>query len=313
MTEEEASAGLVVTENLKRSFGKVKALDGFDMALPAGKVTALVGPNGAGKTTLLLILAGLLAPESGSARLGGINPVTQPFAVHRTVGWMPDFFGVYDGLSSTEYLELFAAAYGTPKSERNGRARELLALVGLEGFADAKVHTMSRGQKQRLGFARTIVHRPTVLLLDEPASGLDPRARIELRELVRQQAAEGAAVLVSSHILGELEEMSDLVVFAEAGKSRGMFPLSELPSEGGVSTWKIRALDPQVLETSLRTADHGVTFLPDGAALVELPDEGAAADLVDRLVREGVRLIGVTPQSGGLESAFMSLERKDHP
>jgi ABC-2 type transport system ATP-binding protein len=188
-----------------------------------------------------------------------------------------------------------------------------LALVGLEGFADAKVHTMSRGQKQRLGFARTIVHRPTVLLLDEPASGLDPRARIELRELVRQQAAEGAAVLVSSHILGELEEMSDLVVFAEAGKSRGMFPLSELPSEGGVSTWKIRALDPQVLETSLRAADHGVTFLPDGAALVELPDEGAAADLVDRLVREGVRLIGVTPQSGGLESAFMSLERKDHP
>jgi ABC-2 type transport system ATP-binding protein len=305
MSVVEPAVAALATSDLKRSFGSVRALDGFTMSLPAGQVTALVGPNGSGKTTLLLILAGLLGPDGGSALVGGFDPVTNPYAAHRVTGWMPDFFGVYEGLSSIEYLELFGAAYGLPKGERAPRARELLATVGLEEFADRPVHTMSRGQKQRLGFARTIVHRPSVLLLDEPASGLDPRARIELRELVRRQAGDGAAVLVSSHILTELEEMADLVVFAEAGRCRGVHGLSEIAAVNRSQTWKVRAIDPVSLKVALSSA--GGTELPDGSVVVPLQGDEAAADLLERLVAAGVRVTELSPMSGGLEGAFMSM------
>jgi ABC-2 type transport system ATP-binding protein len=297
----------ITTTNLARSFGKSRALDGFDMKVPAGKVVGLVGPNGAGKTTLLLILSGLLAPDEGTAMVGGADPVTDPFGVHRNLGWMPDFFGTYDGLSTLEYLELFGAAYQIPVKERTERAKELISLVNLDSFTDSPVHTMSRGQKQRLGFARAIVHRPKVLLLDEPASGLDPRARIELRELVRQQAAEGASVLVSSHILSELEEMVDLVVFAEKGKCKGIYPLDDLPSGAG-KTWKFRALDPTALQHALSLAEMSATFLPNGAGIVALKNDDEAADLVAHLVSVGVRLIEVTREGGGLETAFMAMD-----
>ncbi len=297
----------IATSGVVRSFGNVRAVDGFDFEVPFGKVTALVGPNGAGKTTLLLILAGLLAPDEGRVSIAGFDPTEQPYEVHRAVGWMPDFFGVYEGLTSVEYLVLFGAAYGVPKSQREPRARELLAAVELEKFADAPVHTMSRGQKQRLGFARAVVHRPRVLLLDEPASGLDPRARIALRELLRQQANDGVGVLVSSHILTELEEMSDLAAFAEAGRSRGVYPLNELPHQvGGRATWRLRALDPDALAAALRT--HAPDAVIDAmGAVVELDGAEAAADLVERLVRDGIRLVEVTPQARGLEDAFMSM------
>jgi ABC-2 type transport system ATP-binding protein len=301
---QEAAIG---TTNLVRSFGKSRALDGFDMKVPAGKVVGLVGPNGAGKTTLLLILAGLLAPDEGTAMVGGADPVADPFGVHRNLGWMPDFFGTYDGLSTLEYLELFGAAYQIPVKERRDRAKELISLVHLDSFTDSPVHTMSRGQKQRLGFARAIVHRPKVLLLDEPASGLDPRARIELRELVRKQAAEGASVLVSSHILSELEEMVDLVVFAEKGKCKGIYSLDDLPSGAG-KTWKFRALDPAALQEALSAAEMSATFLPNGAGIVALKNDNEAADLVAHLVKVGVRLIEVTREGGGLETAFMSMD-----
>ncbi len=311
MIEAPAPAEPVVAQGVTRSFGLVQALAGFDMTLERGKVTALVGPNGAGKTTLLLILAGLLQAENGVVRVESFDPASSPFSVHRVVGWMPDFFGVYDDLTATEYLELFAAAYAIPPPERGARARELLHLVGLEAFADAKVHTMSRGQKQRLGFARTLVHRPSVLLLDEPASGLDPRARIELRELVRAQAREGVTVLVSSHILGELEEMADLVVFADRGRSRGMYPLSALPAHDAARNWKIRALDTDALQRSVRNADLEVAPLRDGSVVVGPLDEAAAADLLARLVREDVRIVAFAPQAGGLEDSFMNLERSE--
>src|SRR5688500_19210145 len=142
------SAG-IVTQGLGRSFGPVKALDGFDMELPPGKVVALVGPNGSGKTTLLLILAGLLAPDRGTAAVSGIDPVADPYGVHKIVGWMPDFFGVYEGLSSVEYLDLFGAAYGMCRAEREARARARVELAGLQSFAAKPDHALSRGQRQR--------------------------------------------------------------------------------------------------------------------------------------------------------------------
>jgi ABC-2 type transport system ATP-binding protein len=284
-------------------------LSGFDCAIPPGKVTALVGPNGAGKTTLLLILAGLLAPDGGKATVGGFDPVVDPYEVHRVVGWMPDFFGVYEGLTCGEYIELFAAAYGLPSAAHNSRMRELMSLVGLETFIDRPVHTLSRGQKQRLGFARTIVHSPRILLLDEPASGLDPRARIELRELVRAQAAEGVAVLVSSHILTELEEMADIVAFADAGRCRGVFPVRDLPNSTATRTYRLRALDQQALLAALKTAGVDASSLADQVVVTVAGNE-AAADLIAELVAGGVRLTEATVHGGGLEGAFMAMDEE---
>jgi ABC-2 type transport system ATP-binding protein len=298
----------IVTQGLGRSFGPVKALDGFDMTLPAGKVVALVGPNGSGKTTLLLVLAGLLAPDRGTASVGGLDPVTDPYGVHKLVGWMPDFFGVYEGLSVVEYLDLFGAAYGMSAVDRAARAEELVQTTGLDSFADKPVHALSRGQKQRLGFARTLVHRPSVLLLDEPASGLDPRARIELRELVRKKADEGVTVVVSSHILAELEEMADVVAFVEAGRCKGVFDLGALPGGSGPLTWSLRATDPAALRSALEAEGHPWKALKDGRMEVSLGSEVEVAELVAHLVGVGVRIVEVMPTGRGLEGAFMALE-----
>ncbi|MGH2699871.1 MAG: ABC transporter ATP-binding protein [Actinomycetota bacterium] len=298
----------LVCEDLHRSFGATRALNGFSMSLPPGEVIALVGPNGSGKTTLLLILSGLLAPDGGSARIGGVDPVQHPFEVHSFVGWMPDFFGTYDDLTSLEYLELFGAAYKLPVAQSTRRAHELLAMVSLSDKSAAPVHTLSRGQKQKLGFARTLVHSPRILLLDEPASGLDPRARIELRDLVRRQRDEGVTIVVSSHILTELEEMSDLVAFVDAGQCRGVHALSSLPHGGAVRRYRIRALND--VEAPLRAL--GVLFerVSPKRVVIETINDEAAADILARLVAQGVRVIEMTPVGGGLEGAFLAMEQE---
>ena len=289
----------------------MRALDGFDVSLPYGQVVGLVGPNGAGKTTLLLVLAGLLAPDRGVAAVAGLNPVTQARDVHRAVGWMPDFFGVYDDLTLREYLELFAAMFELPRDEARSRTDELLQLVGLEQKADLKVHTLSRGQKQRLGFARVLVQRPKVLLLDEPASGLDPRARIDLRDLVRRQAAEGACVVVSSHILQELEEMADLIVFVEAGRCTGTYRIGELPTAAGARRWRLRALDLTALQQAAASAAMTFEVMHDGSITVELPDEVALANLVSKLASAGVPPTAIVPEGVGLEGAFLQMGAAD--
>jgi ABC-2 type transport system ATP-binding protein len=295
----------IVVEGVRRSFGSVRALDAMSMTIPAGEVCALVGPNGAGKTTLLLILAGLLAPDKGRVSVGGCDPVTDPFGVHSEVGWMPDFFGTYDDLTAREYLELFGACYRMSPRDARRRAAGLLALVGLEKLADQPVHTLSRGRKQRLGFARALVHRPSILLLDEPASGLDPRARVELRELVRAQKDEGVTVVVSSHILGELEEMSDVVAFVESGRCRGVYPLAELPTASDGRRYRIRALDP--IDGWLESSGIGFEAVSPKRVVVEVSDDAEAAELLARLVREGMRVVEIAPVRGGLEDAFLAL------
>jgi len=281
------------------------------MELPYGHVVGLVGPNGAGKTTLLLILAGLLAPDRGGADVAGFNPLTQANDVHRVVGWMPDFFGVYDDLTLREYLELFGAMFQLPRHDARTRAGELLGLVGLENKADLKVHTLSRGQKQRLGFARALIQRPKVLLLDEPASGLDPRARIDLRDLVRRQAAEGCCVVVSSHILQELEEMADLIVFVDAGRCTGIYRMNELPTAAGARRWRLRALDLDVLQQAAYSVGTTFEVTNDGSITVELIDEAALADLVAKLVAAGAAPTAIVPESAGLESAFLEMGAAD--
>ena len=202
-----------------RFFGPTRAVWQMNMTVPTGTVTGLVGSNGAGKTTLLLMLAALLAPDAGSIRIAGLDPAAQPRQVHQAVGWMPDSFGTWDSLTCTEILLTFAAAQGLDKATGQQRAINMLSAVHLEEMAHTPARVLSRGQKQRLGLARALVHQPKVLLLDEPAAGMDPRSRADLRVLLRDLAASGVTVLVSSHILSELEQMVDGVIFMAHGQA----------------------------------------------------------------------------------------------
>jgi ABC-2 type transport system ATP-binding protein len=295
----------VVARGVRRSFGPVEAVRGIDLTAPAGEVTALVGPNGAGKTTLLLVLATLLVPDAGEVRIAGHDPVTEPAAVRARMGWSPDVFGLYDNLSCREYLEFCGAAMRLGRARAAARAAELLVLAHLDDKADQPVHTLSRGQKQRLGLTRALVHDPQVLLLDEPASGLDPRSRVELRTLLRQLAARGTAVLVSSHLLGDLEELADRVVFVDRGATVAEHRLDQLPDGHGPRPWRVRALDLDALLRALDGYDHDP---PTAAGVdVRLAGDEAAAELITELVRKKVRLVSCQPLGGQLEATYLEL------
>jgi ABC-2 type transport system ATP-binding protein len=296
----------VQAQAVHRAFGPVQALRGLDLTVPYGQVTGLVGSNGAGKTTLLLILATLLAPDSGQVRVAGLDPATDPLGVRARMGWMPDVFGLYDQLTVREYLDFTARAYRLPPKEARQRIAETLIDGRLEEYAEQPVHTLSRGQKQRLALGRALLHRPQVLLLDEPAAGLDPRSRIDLRDTLRALAASGVAVLVSSHILAELEEIADRVVFVSGGRSAGEYDVADLAA-GTARPWRVRALDPDALVRAL--GDLGYTDIEPGDGGIQLPpsDEESAADLLTALVAAGVRVVSFQPVGSGLESAYLAL------
>lgn len=193
------------------------ALKGLNLEIDKGTVFGFVGPNGAGKSTTMSILATLLEPTSGKAYVGGYEVTKQPKEVRKLIGYMPDFFGVYDNLTAEEYLDFYGANYDIPVAERKQIIPQLLELVNLSHKRDAYVDSLSRGMKQRLGLARALVHNPKVLILDEPASGLDPRARIELREILKELRDMGKTIIISSHILPELAEMCDVIGIIEEG------------------------------------------------------------------------------------------------
>jgi ABC-2 type transport system ATP-binding protein len=305
-------AGGIEARGVRRTFGDVVAVDGMDLEAPPGEVTALVGPNGAGKTTLLLILATLLVPDSGTVRVAGADPVTEPRAVRAAVGWMPDVFGTWETLTCREVLATVADAFGLPRRAAAPRISELLALVHLEDLADRPTQVLSRGQKQRLGLARALVHDPEVLLLDEPASGLDPRSRIELRGIVRELAGQGRAVLVSSHVLAELDEMADRAVVVARGRTVSTEVLGGSASGDEADrpllrTWRIRALDPAALLSALRRLGRDADPAERDAADVELATDAEAAELLTALVREGVAVVSFAPVTNVLEQAYLAL------
>jgi ABC-type multidrug transport system ATPase subunit len=298
----------IQASGIRRTFGTVVAIDSIDLTAPAGQVTGLIGPNGSGKTTLLLILAGLLRPDSGQVRVAGFDPVTDPRAVRARLGWMPDVFGTWESLTCVEVLATMADAYRLPRAGQRARIKELLSLVHLLKYAEQPTQVLSRGQKQRLGLARALMHDPTVLLLDEPASGLDPRSRIELREIVRDLAAQGRTVLVSSHVLAELDEMVDQAVIVSQGRTVSVETLTgpQVP-EQRARPWRIRALDEAVL---LATPDQqGVSHGPPEreGVQVELGTEEAAVALLAALVRDGVPVVSFQPSAGVLEQAYLAL------
>jgi ABC-2 type transport system ATP-binding protein len=209
---------IVETRDLTRRYGNTLALDHLTLSIPQGAIFGFIGPNGAGKTTTMRILTTLLTPTSGEAWVAGRSVLKEPLEVRKMVGFMPDFFGVYDNMKVWEYLDFFGRAYGIAPEHRATMINELLDLVDLRHKHDDFVMGLSRGMKQRLSLARTMIHDPALLILDEPASGLDPRARIELRELLKELRALGKTVMISSHILTELAEMCTHIAIIERGK-----------------------------------------------------------------------------------------------
>src|SRR5918994_7488966 len=211
-------APIIETRALVKRYDRELAVAGVDLVVETGEIYGLVGPNGAGKTTIMRILATLLAPTAGEVRVCGFDAMSDPVEVRRRIGYMPDFYGVYDDLRSWEYLDFFARCYGVPASRRVVMVDELLEIVGLTEKRNAYVESLSRGMRQRLCLAHTLVHDPDLLILDEPASGLDPRARVEVREILRTLRDMGKTILVSSHILPELGELCSSVGIIDRGR-----------------------------------------------------------------------------------------------
>ncbi|MCF4123174.1 ABC transporter ATP-binding protein [Antribacter sp. KLBMP9083] len=300
-------SGGIRADGVRRSFGTVHAVADVDLVAEPGRVTALIGPNGSGKTTLLLMLAGLLRPDGGTVRVAGFDPVTESYAARARTGWMPDVFGTWDSLTAREVLTTVAAAYRLDRAAGEARASELLALVHLQDLADAPAHVLSRGQKQRLGLARALVHDPDVLLLDEPASGLDPRSRVDLRVLVRDLAASGKTILVSSHVLTELDEMADDAVFISKGRT-----VATQSVTGGDEPrqWRMLALDPAALIAWLESSETAYEPDPTGGVLVDLRGEAAAAALLRSAVEADVPVVSLAPAGGVLEQTYLALEEE---
>lgn len=213
---------------LTKQYGKFTALDHLDLEINEGTVFGFVGQNGAGKSTTFSILATLLAPTSGTALVNGYNILQDPKKVRKQIGYMPDFFGVYDQLKAEEYLDFYGASYGISMNERKKLIPQLLELVNLSEKRDSYVDLLSRGMKQRLCLARSLIHDPQVLILDEPASGLDPRARIEMREILKELKSMGKTILISSHILPELAEMCDVIGIIDQGRLKAQGSVAEI-------------------------------------------------------------------------------------
>lgn len=209
---------MIEINGLKKHFGTFQALKGIDLSIKKGSVFGFVGPNGAGKSTTMSILATLMLPSAGTAKVDGLDVTDYPHEVRKKIGYMPDFFGVYDQLKTDEYLHFYGGSYGIPRKEREQLIPQLLELVNLSDKRDAYVDSLSRGMKQRLCLARCLVHDPELLILDEPASGLDPRARIEMREILKELKSMGKTIIISSHILPELAEMVDEIGVIEHGE-----------------------------------------------------------------------------------------------
>jgi len=311
---------IVETRGLVKRYGDQLAVAGVDLLVGPGEIYGLVGPNGAGKTTTMKILATLLAPSAGEAYVTGIGVGADPLEVRRRIGYMPDFYGVYDDLRVWEYLDFFARCYGVPANRRGPMINELLEIVGLTDKRDGYVETMSRGMRQRLCLAHTLVHDPALLILDEPASGLDPRARVELREILRELRSMGKTILISSHILPELGEMCTGVAIIDRGRVLRSGSIGEIErSLRATALLRIDLLGDEAavtaardwLGTDPRIADVlGGTSNADGAVRIEASFDGppeAQADLLRAMVESGHRVVGFSQATSDLEEIFLKV------
>jgi ABC-2 type transport system ATP-binding protein len=307
-----SSEHAITVEQLVKRYGRYTALDELSFSVTRGSIYGFLGPNGAGKTTTLRILATLLLPTQGQAWVAGEDLTRHPAEARKHIGYMPDFFGVYDDLTVREYLEFYAQAHGVPRVEWRKIVADLLELVDLGDKRDDFVETLSRGMKQRLGLTRCLVHDPEVLLLDEPASGLDPRARVEMREVLKEIARMGKAVLISSHILPELEDLSTEVGIIHKGRMVASGAVEDILGQlGGSRVLEARTLDQAEQAASILKALPGVrdvSILPE-EGLVRAAcsaDSAGQAAILRTLVEAGVPVVSFNATQD-LEDLFMAL------
>jgi ABC-2 type transport system ATP-binding protein len=307
---------MITLKSVEKRYGSVTALGGLDMEVPEGAVYGLIGPNGAGKTTAMLIISSLLARDGGAVTVAGADPQADAKSVRRHLGYMPDFFGFYESLNSFEYLDFFASVQGVPAAKRRGVVLDLLALVDLSQKVDADVNSLSRGMKQRLSLARTLVHDPALLVLDEPASGLDPRARVQLRELIAELHRMGKTVLISSHILAELEGICTHLAVIDDGLVKAQGEMDTiLGALTGSRRIRVRVADADV-DTALELLD-GRPEVAEASVergrvdFVLAGGDDESAHLLADLVGAGLSVYDWRAGEAGLEELFLELTRDE--
>jgi ABC-2 type transport system ATP-binding protein len=309
---------VVIVEDLSRRFGDVTAVDGISFRIPRGHVVGFIGANGAGKTTTMRILATLEHAGTGRAHVCGFNIITHPAEVRARVGWMPDSYGTYDNMTVWEYLDFFARAYAYRRTERQQRIAEVMDFADLTPLADRYIDRLSKGMGQRLCFGRTLLHDPEFLILDEPAAGLDPKARIEFKNLVRLLAQRGKTIFISSHILSDLGEMCDSLLFIDQGR---------LVHHGSAASL-LRGSDTAALLNVTVEGDPAALVqwaaVQPGWELIETRRDGARlrvtdtgtgtlADGLRRMILDGIRVVEFHREERRLEDAFVDLLRQKRP
>ena len=310
---------IIEIQGLTKKYNGLTAVDDLNLTIQEGEVFGFIGPNGAGKTTTMRILTTLLQPTDGKAWVAGHSVTDDPRAVRRAIGYMPDFFGVYDDMKVWEYLDFFAACYDIPPATRTGMIDDLLALVDLGHKKEEQVEALSRGMKQRLCLARTLAHDPQVLILDEPASGLDPRARIEIRELLRELQAMGKTIFFSSHILSEVADICTTIGIIEAGQLVAAGDMAEMKKQLRAH----RLIQVQVLgeltplqEFLLRAdsvgtiSDNSEADIPANAVRFDFSgDDETLSQLLTDIIASGIRVTTFSEETGDLEDVFMQVTK----
>ncbi|MEK4823596.1 ABC transporter ATP-binding protein [Niallia sp. FSL W8-0951] len=306
---------MIEIKGLSKKYGKFTALEPLDLQIEAGCVFGFVGQNGAGKSTTFSILATLLAPTSGTATINGADIIKQPKEVRKQLGYMPDFFGVYDQLKAEEYLDFYGASYGISAAQREKLIPQLLELVNLSHKRKEYVDLLSRGMKQRLCLARSLIHDPAVLILDEPASGLDPRARIEMREILKELKNMGKTILISSHILPELAEMCDVIGILDQGK---------LVAQGTVSAIQQQLQSEKIINVKTFDVQKTIAFLEESPRItkIEVLEDGKAVqflfkggdkeqlELLKTAIQKEIPIISFSEMESNLEDVFMEITKE---
>ncbi len=314
---------MIETTNLTKRYGDLVALDSLNLTIEEGDCFGFIGPNGAGKTTTIKILATLLKPSSGQAQVAGLTVGYQNRQIRPLIGYVPDFMGAYEDMVVTEYLEFFAAAYNINGQQRRKVVNDVLELTDLTYKATAEVNSLSRGMQQRLSIARVLLHDPKLLLLDEPASGLDPRARIEIRELLKELKRMGKTIVISSHILHELAELCNVIGIIERGQLLFSGTVDEILRKARVgqvlhigvtertrdAAILIKKL-PGVEKISIGKGENGNGYAGEMINVSFDESKGhSASDIPNLLVNHGFRLTLFTEEAVNLETAFMRLTK----
>ena len=313
---------VVCLENLTKRYGTFTALDGVSLSLRAGQILGLIGPNGAGKTTTIKILVGLIKPTSGSATIAGVDCVSYSEQIKRLVGYMPDKFGSYDNMRVREYLDFFGAAFSIPVEVRAKRIAEIMDMTGTAYMKDRYVESLSHGMQQRVGLARTLLHDPKVLILDEPVNGLDPQARIEMRDLLIELARQGKTLVVTSHILPELARICQQVAIITHGKLRAFGTIEEIGRQVSQKrTIEVQFLASEevasaatVIRQSLEPAAEVTESLTEAVVRFRTAmPERELGGLLKQLILSGANVTQFREVQTDLEEAFISFTRPQEP